>query len=125
MSMTPQEIVSELDRHIVGQHAAKRAVAIALRNRWRRQQVDDRLRAEIASAEGRHAEALRLQAQAVAASRRADSSEPPMLAAGDEIGHTQRGNNNPYCQDNPITWLDWSAADIDLRERCSAAGNLA
>jgi ATP-dependent HslUV protease ATP-binding subunit HslU len=46
-SMTPQEIVSELDRHIVGQHAAKRAVAIALRNRWRRQQVDDKLRAEI------------------------------------------------------------------------------
>ena len=47
MSMTPQEIVSELDRHIVGQHAAKRAVAIALRNRWRRQQVADGLRAEI------------------------------------------------------------------------------
>lgn len=45
--MTPQEIVSELDRHIVGQNEAKRAVAIALRNRWRRQQVDDRLRAEI------------------------------------------------------------------------------
>ncbi|NDY91180.1 ATP-dependent protease ATPase subunit HslU [Ideonella livida] len=47
MSMTPQEIVSELDRHIVGQNAAKRAVAIALRNRWRRQQVDEKLRAEI------------------------------------------------------------------------------
>jgi ATP-dependent HslUV protease ATP-binding subunit HslU len=46
-SMTPQEIVSELDRHIVGQHEAKRAVAIALRNRWRRQQVDEKLRAEI------------------------------------------------------------------------------
>src|SRR6185295_4982379 len=46
-SMTPQEIVSELDRHIVGQHAAKRAVAIALRNRWRRQQVDEKLRGEI------------------------------------------------------------------------------
>jgi ATP-dependent HslUV protease ATP-binding subunit HslU len=45
--MTPQEIVSELDRHIVGQGAAKRAVAIALRNRWRRQQVDPALRAEI------------------------------------------------------------------------------
>ncbi|EWS53178.1 Unfoldase HslU [Methylibium sp. T29] len=45
--MTPQEIVSELDRHIVGQQDAKRAVAIALRNRWRRQQVDDRLRPEI------------------------------------------------------------------------------
>ncbi|WP_420714832.1 ATP-dependent protease ATPase subunit HslU [Roseateles sp. SL47] len=45
--MTPQEIVSELDRHIVGQADAKRAVAIALRNRWRRQQVDDKLRSEI------------------------------------------------------------------------------
>ncbi|MBQ0935271.1 ATP-dependent protease ATPase subunit HslU [Ideonella paludis] len=45
--MTPQEIVSELDSHIVGQKAAKRAVAIALRNRWRRQQVDDKLRPEI------------------------------------------------------------------------------
>ena len=45
-SMTPQEIVSELD-HIVGQQDAKRAVAIALRNRWRRQQVDEKLRAEI------------------------------------------------------------------------------
>ncbi len=47
MSMTPQEIVSELDRHIIGQRDAKRAVAIALRNRWRRQQVDDKLRGEI------------------------------------------------------------------------------
>ncbi len=47
MSMTPQEIVSELDRHIVGQAAAKRAVAIALRNRWRRQQVGEALRTEI------------------------------------------------------------------------------
>ena len=45
--MTPQEIVSELDRHIVGQQAAKRAVAIALRNRWRRQRVDEKLRPEI------------------------------------------------------------------------------
>ncbi|HEY9224400.1 MAG TPA: ATP-dependent protease ATPase subunit HslU [Variovorax sp.] len=47
MSMTPQEIVSELDNHIVGQPDAKRAVAIALRNRWRRQQVDAALRQEI------------------------------------------------------------------------------
>jgi len=46
-SMTPQEIVHELDKHIVGQHAAKRAVAIALRNRWRRQQVAEPLRQEI------------------------------------------------------------------------------
>ncbi|MDP3482796.1 MAG: ATP-dependent protease ATPase subunit HslU, partial [Sulfuricella sp.] len=45
--MTPQEIVHELDKYIVGQHAAKRAVAIALRNRWRRQQVAEPLRHEI------------------------------------------------------------------------------
>jgi glycogen operon protein len=38
----------------------------------------------------------------------------PMLAAGCEIGHSQLGNNNPYCQDNPITWLDWARADEDL-----------
>jgi ATP-dependent HslUV protease ATP-binding subunit HslU len=45
--MTPREIVEELDKHIVGQAAAKRAVAIALRNRWRRQQVAESLRQEI------------------------------------------------------------------------------
>ena len=45
--MTPREIVEELDKHIVGQGAAKRAVAIALRNRWRRQQVAEALRPEI------------------------------------------------------------------------------
>ena len=45
--MTPREIVQELDKHIIGQDAAKRAVAIALRNRWRRMQVDDALRPEI------------------------------------------------------------------------------
>ena len=45
--MPPQEIVAELDNHIVGQHQAKRAVAIALRNRWRRQQVAEPLRHEI------------------------------------------------------------------------------
>jgi len=45
--MTPREIVHELDKHIVGQSDAKRAVAIALRNRWRRMQVDDELRNEI------------------------------------------------------------------------------
>ena len=38
----------------------------------------------------------------------------PMLAAGDELGHTQGGNNNPYCQDNPITWIDWARADESL-----------
>ena len=45
--MTPREIVQELDKHIVGQDEAKRAVAIALRNRWRRVQVDEPLRSEI------------------------------------------------------------------------------
>ena len=45
--MTPQETVQELDKHIIGQQAAKRAVAIALRNRWRRQQVTEPLRQEI------------------------------------------------------------------------------
>ena len=46
-SFTPREIVSELDRHIVGQDDAKRAVAIALRNRWRREQLDDDMKEEI------------------------------------------------------------------------------
>ena len=45
--MTPREIVSELDRHIIGQQAAKKAVAIALRNRWRRMQLGAELRAEV------------------------------------------------------------------------------
>ncbi|RIK87274.1 MAG: HslU--HslV peptidase ATPase subunit [Planctomycetota bacterium] len=47
-NLTPREIVAELDRHIVGQNAAKRAVAVAVRNRWRRQQLDDDLRKEVA-----------------------------------------------------------------------------
>lgn len=46
-NMTPREIVQELDKHIIGQASAKRAVAIALRNRWRRQQLDDVLRNEV------------------------------------------------------------------------------
>ena len=46
-NMTPREIVHELDKHIIGQDAAKRAVAIALRNRWRRMQLDEDLRAEV------------------------------------------------------------------------------
>src|SRR5690242_21092929 len=46
-SFSPREIVSELDRFIVGQHDAKRAVAIALRNRWRRQQLSPELREEV------------------------------------------------------------------------------
>jgi glycogen operon protein len=42
------------------------------------------------------------------------STGVPMLAAGDELGRTQGGNNNAYCQDNEISWLDWGAADADL-----------
>ncbi len=45
--MTPREIVSELDNHIIGQHKAKRSVAIALRNRWRRMQLNEHLRHEV------------------------------------------------------------------------------
>ena len=45
--LTPRTIVAELDRHIVGQHDAKRAVAIAIRNRWRRQQLTDDMRSEV------------------------------------------------------------------------------
>jgi len=51
----------------------------------------------------------------------------PMLCAGDELGHSQQGNNNPYCQDNATSWIDWSATDhaltaftarvLDLRRR--------
>ncbi|MBE0473632.1 glycogen debranching protein GlgX [Rhodoferax sp.] len=38
----------------------------------------------------------------------------PMLCAGDELGHSQNGNNNPYCQDNATSWIDWLASDPDL-----------
>ena len=46
-NFSPREIVSELDRYIIGQHDAKRAVAIALRNRWRRQQLTGQMREEV------------------------------------------------------------------------------
>jgi ATP-dependent HslUV protease ATP-binding subunit HslU len=46
-SLTPRAIVEELDRYIVGQRAAKRAVAVALRNRWRRQQLPENMRGEV------------------------------------------------------------------------------
>jgi glycogen debranching enzyme len=42
------------------------------------------------------------------------SQGTPMLAAGDELGHSQQGNNNPYCQDNTLTWIDWDQADTAL-----------
>ena len=48
LTLTPAQIVAELDRYIVGQEKAKRAVAIALRNRWRRQNVPPELRDEVA-----------------------------------------------------------------------------
>jgi glycogen operon protein len=46
------------------------------------------------------------------------SAGVPMFAAGDESGRTQQGNNNAYCQDNPISWLDWEKASwkVDLRQ---------
>ena len=44
------------------------------------------------------------------------SQGPPMLTAGDEIGRSQQGNNNAYCQDGELSWLDWDAADRDLQE---------
>ena len=44
------------------------------------------------------------------------SQGTPMLLAGDELGHSQQGNNNAYCQDNQITWLDWPAADAALTD---------
>jgi isoamylase len=43
----------------------------------------------------------------------------PMIRAGDEIGHTQHGNNNAYCQDNDISWLQWAEADTDLSGFCA------
>ena len=42
------------------------------------------------------------------------SAGVPMVLGGDELGRTQRGNNNAYCQDNEITWFDWSAIDREL-----------
>lgn len=45
----------------------------------------------------------------------------PMLCAGDEIGNSQGGNNNAYCQDNPTTWLDWGQADMALTELVARA----
>jgi len=44
------------------------------------------------------------------------SQGTPMLAAGDELGHTQRGNNNAYCQDGELSWLDWASGDATLAQ---------
>jgi isoamylase len=48
------------------------------------------------------------------------SAGVPMILGGDEIGRTQDGNNNAYCQDNEISWFDWAAADEELREFTTA-----
>ena len=60
--------------------------------------------------------ALRGRLQRALLASLAMSLGTPMLLAGDELGHSQRGNNNPYCQDNEITWLDWDHADQALLE---------
>ena len=43
----------------------------------------------------------------------------PMIRHGDELGHSQGGNNNAYCQDNEISWLDWEHADTDFLAFCA------
>jgi glycogen operon protein len=66
---------------------------------------------------------LRLRLRRALLATLALSLGTPMLLAGDEIGHTQRGNNNAYCQDNETTWLDWSGAEAGLADyvaRCLA-----
>ena len=47
----------------------------------------------------------------------------PMLLAGDEFGRTQRGNNNAYCQDNEISWVDWDLADAPQSGSRRSSGN--
>jgi glycogen operon protein len=67
--------------------------------------------------------ALRLRLRRALLATLALSLGTPMLLAGDELGHTQRGNNNAYCQDNEITWLDWAGAEGGLADyvaRCLA-----
>jgi glycogen debranching enzyme GlgX len=58
--------------------------------------------------------ALRAKMQRVLLASALFAQGMPMLAAGDELGHSQGGNNNPYCQDNETTWIDWANADQDL-----------
>jgi glycogen debranching enzyme len=60
--------------------------------------------------------ALRAQLQRALLATLLLSQGTPMLLAGDEIGHSQSGNNNAYCQDNALTWLDWAEADTALRD---------
>jgi isoamylase len=58
--------------------------------------------------------ALRLRQKRVFLATLLLSAGVPLLLGGDEFGRTQRGNNNAYCQDNELTWFDWSAIDQDL-----------
>ena len=58
--------------------------------------------------------AMRAQLQRALLATLLLSQGTPMLAAGDELGHSQQGNNNPYCQDNAISWIDWTSADTGL-----------
>jgi glycogen operon protein len=61
-----------------------------------------------------HVNALRARLQRALLATALLAQGTPLLAAGDELGHGQQGNNNPYCQDNEITWIDWASADPSL-----------
>ena len=60
-----------------------------------------------------HVRLLRLRVRKAMLATLLLSLGTPMLLAGDELGHSQRGNNNAYCQDNALSWLDWQSADAD------------
>lgn len=60
-----------------------------------------------------HVRLLRLRVRKAMLATLLLSLGTPMLLAGDELGHSQQGNNNAYCQDNPLSWLDWHSADAD------------
>ena len=134
--MTPQEIVSELDRHIVGQHAAKRAVAIALRNRWRRQQVDENLRGEITpknilmigpTGVGKTEIARRLEAMLAVADK-----EHSLIVTGNgdvlepELGIVSIGSGGAYAQAAARALLEHSAltAPEIVKKSLEIAGEL-
>ncbi|MDR0934160.1 MAG: glycogen debranching protein GlgX [Burkholderiaceae bacterium] len=84
-------------------------------------------------ATGERVNALRLRYKRAMMATLLLSQGTPMILAGDELGHSQRGNNNAYCQDNEITWLNWENADktfmtfvrdvIRLRKQYKALGN--
>ncbi|HEX2300942.1 MAG TPA: glycogen debranching enzyme, partial [Pseudonocardiaceae bacterium] len=68
--------------------------------------------------------ALRLKQQRNFITTLMVSQGVPMLAHGDELGRTQRGNNNVYCQDNELSWVDWDKVDGDLVEFTAALATL-